>query len=94
MIDKLVCMQLPSYTARAGQDTGEDEALARRLQQELNSDSSASNSGRTVEADMALARRLQDKAGHEASGRSQPHSSGTLSAHFHLCQCWHVSLNQ
>ena len=65
------CLQLYSFTARAGQNTADDEALARALQQELNSDSSAGRKPSSLaEADLALARKVQDEALRESSGRS------------------------
>lgn len=57
-----LCLQLPASSARAGQATREDEALARALQQELDNHSSAGHSDSTAEADLALAQRLQDEA--------------------------------
>ncbi len=69
-------MQRPSDAARAAQDTKEDERLARQLQQELNSDSSAGGLDSGTEADRALARRLQDEALRDSSRRDQQPSSG------------------
>ena len=54
-------MQVSSARARAGQDTQDDEAMARALQESLNSHSSAGALPSTSEADLALARRLQDE---------------------------------
>ena len=54
-------MQVSSACARAGQDTRDDEAMARALQESLNSHGSAGAPGSTSEADLALARRLQDE---------------------------------
>ena len=54
-------MQVSSASARAGQDTQDDEAMARALQESLNSHSSAGAPDSASEADLALARRLQDE---------------------------------
>lgn len=49
----------------------DDEALARALQQELNSDSLPGRQpSSSADADLALARKLQDEALRESSGRS------------------------
>ena len=76
MTDKTVIMQRPSHSARAGQDTEGDEWLARQLQEDLNSDSSARRPASTTEADLALARRLQDEAAREVNGPDHHHTSG------------------